>query len=232
MNYKVGTDDPKLWRDTGAGVWNSVPMSPVMHAQKLLMSTQIGAVALAIGRHAAANLNHYLGNTGESVTIDLANMVKSSESGQAVFDNELNEAKQFAEALGPGDWNITSSQTSPGDNALDQTKDWFYAVGGYQAWGKASVTVPPISARPRNFCMDFEYCFFQQYNWNKGIGVNIGPIRVTDKFMSDFHLQGLAREYEMRGSYHVIVQWQPGVKPATQRDMSQLAMATGEGLWH
>lgn len=101
----------------------------------------------------------------------------------------------------------------PPTNLPTQSKDWFYAVGAYQAWGKAKVSVPPADNKPMLYWMYFECCFFDQYNWNGDGSVALLGRTITDEDMGRFHKMGIAKEYEMRGSFHVSVEWPLGTSP-------------------
>jgi hypothetical protein len=234
MNYKIGNSDPTLWRDTGAGIWNTEPATIESRVKKALMVNQMPNAAILVGTNAAKHLLHYLGNTGADLMIDLAGMIANVAYAKALFESEFKEAREFAQTLGPGEWQITSAKFSPGYNIPGERRDWFFAVGGYQAWGKATVRVPPADSSSRKFSMDFEYCFFDQYNWNKGIGVPLAGIKITDESMGRFHRQGIAREFEMRGSYRSTVEWSIGSTPVLTGVMQQqnLDLALGRGLWH
>jgi hypothetical protein len=234
VNYKIGNSDPTLWRDTGAGVWNSESPTIECRVKKALMINQMPNAAILVGQNAARHLLHYLGNTGNDLTIDLAGMIENVAYAKTLFESELKEAREFAQTLGPGEWQITSTKFSPGYNIPGESRDWFFAVGGYQAWGKGVVRVPQSDNPSKVFSMNFEYCFFDQYNWNKGIGVPLAGIKITDDSMGKFHKQGLAREFDMRGAYRTTVEWtfggaavlsSPGINKT-------LDLAVGRGLWH
>jgi hypothetical protein len=214
MKYKIGYDDPSpLFRDVGSGVWNSEPSSLTAKAQRLFILGNIGSAAVVVGRHAAAHLSHYFANNGMDYFIDLRGLVNDHPDSKTVFDGEVKEAIKFAESLPPGEAQITSTKASASGILPTDSKDWFYAVGAYQAWGKAKVSVPPANNKPRLYWMDFEYCFFDQYNWNGDGSVTLCGKTVSDKDMGLFHKMGIAKEYEMRGSFHVSVEWPLGTSP-------------------
>lgn len=232
MDYKIGSGDPTLWRDAGAGIWGSEPTTLTARAEKIMMYHQLPSAAALIGMNAARHMKHYLDNSGADLWIDLAGMLKSVSSARDVFNSELKEAREFAETLPPGEHKITSSKINSGYNIPQESKDWYYAVGGYECWGKAKVSVP--DSNTTKYSMEFEYCFFDQYNWNKGIGVDIAGFRITDDFMGKFHRQGIAKEFELRGTHRVNVEWQPGGSLTflpSAADMT-LPLAVGRGLWH
>ena len=58
-----------------------------------------------------------------------------------------------------------------------------------------------------------EYKFYDRYNWDMGKKVTILGVTVTDQFMGEFHRQGLAKEFDMRGSVKKTVTWKKGKAP-------------------
>jgi hypothetical protein len=70
--------------------------------------------------------------------------------------------------------------------------------------------------------MTFDYKFYDRYNWDEGKKVTIFGIEVTDRFMGEFHRQGLAREYDYFGATRRSLQWSKGETiPGAQIDTSQ-----------
>src|SRR6478735_6818996 len=58
-----------------------------------------------------------------------------------------------------------------------------------------------------------------EYNWDVGKSVTIAGIRITDEFMGEFHRQGLAREFDCRGSFQRHLTWPKGAAiPKPQLD--------------
>ncbi|MGC2660734.1 MAG: hypothetical protein WA324_22490 [Bryobacteraceae bacterium] len=212
MDYKVGTDDPIIHPDKGAGAFDSESTEMSSRAEKLLYSQLQAEAWAATGPNAVRHLNHYFDESGDPLTIDLVGMIRDVPSAKTLFLLELTTAQKFAETLKPGTWQITSRRASNGYDTQRENKDWFFAVGGYSAWGKGTVNVPPFGAA-RQFTMDFEYKFYDRYNWDSGKSVHIGPLKITDDFMGKFQRQGLAKEFDSVGSYQVTVKWAQGSAP-------------------
>ena len=59
----------------------------------------------------------------------------------------------------------------------------------------------------RKYRLDYEYKVVDRYNWDVGKQVRIFGVTITDKFMGEFHRQGLAREFDMEGSIKVTIEW-------------------------
>jgi hypothetical protein len=54
---------------------------------------------------------------------------------------------------------------------------------------------------------DYEYKVGDRYNWDMGKQVEIFGITITDKFMGEFHRQGMAKEFNMNGSIITSIEW-------------------------
>ncbi len=209
-NYAKGDGDPTIIPDLGAGKWGGTPATIKFRSIKLAL--QAGGVFFQ-WPNANDHLGHYLGNSGSKYQAKLENMVNAVPSAKRVFDVEVSQAMRFAENLtSPG--KIYSRNGSLGYNAKAESKDWYYAIGGYWAWGKADVSC----ASGGSYEMIFEYKFQDEYNWDGGKSVKInvpgyGPITVTDHFMGELHRQGLAKEYRINGGFRKKVVWKKGGIP-------------------
>jgi hypothetical protein len=206
-DYKLGSDDPVIEFDPGAGAWNAKTAEwDMVFEKKKLQSMALGAY-LKVGNDAPDHLRHYFGNTGEDYIIDLTNMIEEVPSAKEIYDRELRQARSFVETLEPGIHFITSGSASPGYNHKAENQNWYYAVGGYRVWGKGLATVVANQQGARAYMLNFEFKFADRYNWDKGKSVNIDGRNITDDFMGEFHRQGLAKEFTMYGSITEFVSW-------------------------
>jgi RHS repeat-associated protein len=206
-DYKVGTDDPKITNDPGAGKWNSEPWTMSMWSLK--QSIQVGITAVWIGMpDAVAHLRHYFDESGSDYTIRLQTMIDDVPSAKNLYNGEMSLAQVFVESLSDGKHTITSGSPSGGYNRKEENWNWFYAVGGYSAWGKGNAT-----ACKGEYTLEFEYKFHDRYNWDAGKSVTIMGKEVSDQFMGEFHRQGLAKEFEMLGSVKKTIKWKKGQAP-------------------
>jgi hypothetical protein len=190
-----------------------------MRALKLSIQGIRPVARRTLGDDAADHMEHYLDNSGNDYTIDLKGMIDEVPSARALYEEELRQAREFIEQLPEGFHLITSIQAQGGYNKPGESKNWYFAVGGYSAWGKGSVR---ITAGPggREYTFWFEYKFFDRYNWDTGKSVRLSEylekiptwadIEITDEFMGEFHRQGLAREFNMHGTYIEKYQWRHG----------------------
>jgi len=116
----------------------------------------------------------------------------------------------FVERLPPGSVNpVTSKNVEVGYNRQAESRNWFFAIGGYSTWGKGVATVAGTPAAA-TYQVDFEYKFYDRYNWDAGKSVTFAGITVTDRFMGEFHRQGLAREFDCFGSFKRHFSWKKG----------------------
>lgn len=204
--YEVGTGDPHLGHDSGSGAWNSESTTVTAIALKEAILQGMGVATVAVGDDAVKHLEHYFNNTGSDLRIDLIGMVNEVPSAKARYEVEVAQAKRFVEMLPPGRYSIRSKRAEVGYNTQRESRNWFFAVGGYSTWGVGTAEVTAAGECK----LEFDYKFYDRYNWDKGKSVTLGGVTITDEFMGDFHRQGLAREYDEVGSFHKTFTWTKG----------------------
>lgn len=216
--YKEGAGDPPLTHDEGSGPWNSEWPSARTLAIMAILSDPIraasfyGACFAAVGPNATRNLKHYLGNTGAALTIPYHAMIKATPRAYGVWLSETAELIAYLDTCPPGTWNITSKEVLHNDetyNYQGETRDWFFAIGGYGVWSKAKVTTDPAG----NVSAEVTIKFYDRYNWDGGKAVELAGITITDEFMAEFHRQGYAREYDCFGHVTRTFTWKKGSPP-------------------
>jgi hypothetical protein len=120
--------------------------------------------------------------------------------------SEFRQAQMFIRTLPAGRHLFTSRNTQGSTNNKEQNADWFFAIGSYSRWGKGEARIS-VNNFGRHYDVDFEYCISDRYNWDTGKGVTIAGVMITDEFMGEFHRQGLAREFDCRGSVRRRLIW-------------------------
>ena len=206
-NFVIGTASPIIKHDPGAGFWNSEKPEPKMVALRIAIMIYMVHAAILVGDDAAKHLLHYLLNSGKEYEFDFQGMVNEVQSAKLLYVREVAEAKNFAETLPPGTHNIVASRIAQGYNKQNQSKNWYFAVGGYSIWGNAKLIVEHDSKGGKGYQMDFILNCVDRYNWDKGKSVEIFNVKITDEFMGVFHRQGLAREYNLRGHIKSQLKW-------------------------
>jgi len=216
-DFTIGTTEPPLSHDAGAGPWNSKPKDLGTRALHVLMlaPTFEGAAGIAIGFDAVKHLHHYNKNSGKDLQIDLVGMINDTPSAKRLYSTLAQKVKVYIERLPSGTFDITSKRTWGGYNHKNENKNWFFAVGGYSAWIKGRVVVSDRGPR-KAYSFDGFYKFYDRYNWDGGKAVTIADITITDEAMGEFHRQGLSKEYDELGSCGVKFDWLHGeaVPPA------------------
>ncbi len=134
-------------------------------------------------------------------------MVKNVSSAKMLFERELANAVNYISKQPKGKISFTSANAVNGYNLKNQSRDWFFAIGGYSVWSKGEAIIDIDSSGKKAYYMEWEYKFFDRYNWDNGKAVKIFNIEVTDKFMGTFHRQGLAKEFNCFGSIKLTKAW-------------------------
>jgi hypothetical protein len=205
--YKIGTHDPVIHNDPGAGAWNSKPKTMKMRALKAEILEHLTFAYPVIGDDAVKHMYHYFDNSGVKYTIDLQDMIDDVPISKAMYENEVENAKKFVQTLPIGNHNITTDTAVAGYNRKEQNWNWFYAVGGYSAWIKGVAKVELDKSGKHKYRLDYEYKVSDRYNWDIGKQVEIFGVIITDKFMGEFHRQGLGKEFDMEGSIKAAIEW-------------------------
>ncbi len=205
--YKLGTSDPTITPDAGAGAWNSESTTIEMRVKKAAIVGNSAAAYAIIGDDATMHIIHYFNNTGRDYTIDLEDLIDDVPNEKNLFESEISAAKKFVETLPVGTHQITSGKATGGYITKKENWNWFFAVGGYSVWGKGTATVTAAANGQKSYELDFEYKFFDRYNWDGGKTVEIFGITITDEFMGRFHREGLAQEFNMYGSVKRNFKW-------------------------
>lgn len=161
----------------------------------------------ALWPDAAANMNHYLDNTGTPQYIDVNGMLddlpRLDEGSQEAVEGMAGSAVEDAQAAGatsPVTYPFNTDRTPEYAYKSDDA-NWFYATGGYQYCTDGTITVhPPTDSDPEwTYSYDYRVHVADRYNWDYNKGTTIGPATVTDAEMQKLHQAGLAQEYDLIG---------------------------------
>ena len=205
-DFALGSADPKITPDPGAGAFDSESSSlDTLAFQAAFWRYKFEAVAL-IGPNAVRHMDHYLGESGDDYTIDLEDMVSSVPSAKVLFEREQALAKTYVESLVVGTHAFTSGRAVNGYNRQGESSDWYFAIGGYSVWSKGVATVA-ASGGARGYMMLWEYKFFDRYNWDGGKKVKLFGVTITDAFMGRMHREGIAKEFNCYGSVTRMIPW-------------------------
>jgi hypothetical protein len=190
-------DPPLRAQGDGIGPYNSKDAGWRDRLSKTKFFT-IAATAGELGlTNAERDMRHYLGNTGDDLTIDpepmMAGLPEFRSAAQALVQNEATVTyKAITTTTGS---KAFSSQWKTYYATQDQSWDWYFAIGGF------SYSVTGVVTKSAGVgSLKYQMHIFDRYNWDEGNYVDIGPFRFNDVELGNLHLKGLAREYIVRGS--------------------------------
>ena len=213
-HYQLGNRDPKMPAVETIGQWKSKNVTDHVLMAYVMLIVGKTDVIRNLGYNAALGLEHYLSGSGSDYWIDFESMVATAPSAKRAFLREVAWAIQFAESLPVGSHDICSKATEEQAIAMNESRNWFFAVAGYSSWGMGRVVVrsgPKGRERERNYELDFEYKMYDGYDWHEHKSADIGfVLNIKDKWMGEFHLQGLAREFISRGIIKRKFKWVKG----------------------
>lgn len=203
--------------EDGSGQHGAAPANVTDHTNKAFWyGVADGAEGLGM-TNAARHMRHYLGNTGAKLIIDVGMVERDVPSFRKQVAEQIQVAKNDANLRiadnyknSPMKFTLTGIKPRDGGYALEEeSKDWYFAMGGFQYWYSADVTVEP-SPKPRNskdkklpppkVKMNFRMHIFDRYNWDQGKQVEIAGIVVEDKILGRLHQVGIAKEYDIEGT--------------------------------
>ena len=146
-NFITGSTDPTIHPDAGAGAWNIESRSFDTTAFELLFFQYSAEAYVVIGADATKHMAHYFGNSGKDYTIDLEGMVSDVPSAKLLYEREQGLAQAYVETLPVGTHTFTSGGAVNGYNRQSESRNWFFAIGGYSVWSKGTATVALTPAK-------------------------------------------------------------------------------------
>jgi hypothetical protein len=174
----------------------------------------------------ASHIEHYLGNSGQLLPVDLERMMgdmpEFRTAVQQQFQQDIWAAAQReigARYTGaPVQFQLTTDWRSDYYPSKDKYPDWYFGVGGFSYSQTAAVTVTPGPDGAPMVTIRSQVHMFDRYNWDTGKSVTlpssgIGWIDdhtiagdyVPDTDMGRLHQTGIAQEYELNGSSNITV---------------------------
>ena len=195
--------------DPGAGDHGSDPW--YARGDDLFMKDLAGTAAMfadgAGWTHASAHLRHYLDNSGTDLTVSPDEMMRDVDRFRGEVDKttaaEMRRVAAEAEANGTHGKPIQFSSGWKGEYlGPEDSKDWYYAMGGvqYSVTGVATVHPPEQPGGESRIEMDYKAHLLDRYNWDGGKQTEIGPVTITDDSMAEMHRAGVAQEFNVSGS--------------------------------
>ncbi|ADV68449.1 hypothetical protein Deima_2820 [Deinococcus maricopensis DSM 21211] len=219
----------------GSGAYGS--QSPTMKL-RLAKEGWYAAASVAAGMgmpNAARHMRHYLNNSGKPLEVDVSSMMKDCKVLRAAVlekrDAEVLAVGPRIAFMKPGaSISFTSAKFTDAYIGSGDSKDWFYAIGGYTYWLQGEVY-----QRGKDILkVKYRVHIHDVYNWDKGKAVTIFGKTITDESMGLMHKAGIAREYTVYGQSEPIADfmslWKIGSqKPATSFQGPRINTLTTRG---
>jgi hypothetical protein len=195
--------------DEGHGVHGSQEPSAGDRTFEAFMRT-VAMTAEAMGmNNAARHINHYLGNSGSPITVDVEDIFHDVPSFKEHVDADLawrdeQLRKQALDKFNAGGGQPVTVPFGTGWNGYyltkEESQDWYFAMGGISYSVTGTVTaVPDADGRPK-LTMHYQVHVHDRYNWDAGKAAEVGPITIEDTQMGRLHTVGLAWEYDVDGT--------------------------------
>jgi hypothetical protein len=164
-----------------------------------------GADAMGLD-NAARHMRHYLGNSGAELGVSPEGMLrdlpglreKVNQSFEYDLMPEVNEriANEFNGQ--PMRFQVTTDWQ--GYYATQgESKDWFFALGGFSFAHGADVIVTPNPDGSTHVEIQHQLHIFDRYNWDEGKSVEIMGVEVGDEQLGHLHEVGRAQEFQVWG---------------------------------
>lgn len=206
----------------GAGRYDSERPGAKGHALKE-MWWGVAHSADAMGlTNAARHMRHFLGNTGTLLVVDPELALRDDPTFETHFqdaiDAQLRLGIDGARAFPTehAQWSFETPKTSEHYFEAQNSRDWFYALGGITSWFDGWYTFKPQENGSGLLQMDININLFDRYNWDGSKSVTLlkdTPLagssldmKVTDDELGQLHRMGLAQEFEAYGDAHRTVQ--------------------------
>ncbi|WP_435592789.1 hypothetical protein [Nocardia sp. bgisy118] len=193
--------------DPGQGAHGSQPLYSRYDDLKFF-DTMIYATAAADAAgltNAADHLEHYLANTGTTLTLDPDRIMHDDPGLKILFDRSVTlRVSDIAKRIG----GITTEQFITASFQLEWTeytfadRDWYLAIGSVETTVCGAVRIEKLTGEsaPYRIELDYQCHLYDRYNWDGGKTTDIGGFTWTDRELGALHTAGLAKEFDMIGS--------------------------------
>lgn len=174
----------------------------------------------------ASHMEHYLGNSGQPVRVDVNRMMNDMPEFRLAVEQQFRQdvwaaAQREISARYTGEplqFQLTADWRSDYYPSKDKYPNWYYGVGGFSYSQTAAIVVTPGSDGAPMVTIRSQIHMFDRYNWDQGKAVTIPSSGnqwiddhtiagdfIPDTAMGHLHQTGIAQEYEMNGASHIIV---------------------------
>jgi hypothetical protein len=162
---------------------------------------------------------HYLYGQGKDFTFDLGKYFSDDNSGITTLKNLIMDAKEQISGLiqEPGKYQVVSDKFLVGSGEYESrdtdknwapypdSENWQKAIGGFQMWTSADVTVQKLKKNELKYTMKMTFHGSDLYNFNHGdADIRTGS---SDDINGDFVIKQLANQFRQYGTYQQTITW-------------------------
>jgi hypothetical protein len=169
--YGLGRGDPPRGHDAGSGRWNSSPKEAGYIALGTAIVAGLPVAYGAIGDDATKHLIHHFATRAPPMASTSKAWCGKSLRRKTSMKTKWPKPK-ICRIASRGSPRYPLAPHAERYNLPEESKNWYYAIGGYSVWGGGTAVVSEAGAQ-RQFELDFEYSFFDRYNWDKGKSVRL-----------------------------------------------------------
>jgi hypothetical protein len=161
---------------------------------------------------AAANLEHWLGNTGTTRKVSVSHFKTESnvvdhlkDTHRAIFLSKKSLTKGLVPRIKKNPGPATYKMTWEDSMYAKYLTDLYFALGGFTLRSKVEVTVTPTKADPKTYDVVFdswESQAYDDYNWDHGKSVYIpGWGKIDDKEAIRVEKAGKAKSFAVESDW-------------------------------
>ena len=160
---------------------------------------------------ASALMSHYLKNTGETYSLDVASFLKDDSGALSSRNKAINSALRASEQLAQRNKAITVNQLEEGHPYQHElaTQNWQYAIGSYFTdVDVINLTVAEVDG-VKTYSADIKYIVTDYYNWDTNDYNEFKGI-VSPHDLHELHKAGIAKEFSSYGEITYSITWTEG----------------------
>jgi hypothetical protein len=205
--FVSGYQEPPIAFDKGAGAYDSVPATIAATAKRDAARVFCKTAAPALyGKESAFIFDHYLGNTGKDINIQIDSAVEDSTAIKLLYYNELRAALDYSVSQSEGQTQFSSRTPLGSKVTRDDSLNWYLALGGFQVWSQSTLDISQGSSGA-TYSLKFDFYLRDRYNWDSGHTFNLGKLSVTSDELGAFHRMGIAKEFTTFGVVRKVYTW-------------------------
>ena len=209
LKFRAGSGSITRAPDAGAGEYASKLWTWEKWRSREIFKAQLFGAGWVYGYDAANHLSHYFGNTGEELKVDAKRFFQECPGARRLFLKWLRSAFDYVNQLPEGEHEFSLTGNDAAECKKEESVNWYYATGGFNAYFRGVAYVDErLTPSWRTLTLTTQY--YDRYNWDMGDSFVINNKETLESNMGEFHLMGLAKEYDLSGEFIESFSWRSG----------------------